>query len=279
MIQVGQKVYSILYGGRHGVVYAIHGEQRPQSVGSIAGILSIGGNAEFDIVFDDGTESRGLPEAILYGVQWKIFDEIVSAEEIKAMREFATSEDARKDAEAKKEAEAFSAAVSALRADPLYSELQQTGPENTTHGGKLVAINVRRQLKAAFPGTKFSVKSTYDSLSVTWTDGPTTAQVKAITMPYKAGYYDGGEDMYQFERSPWSSVFGSVKYIDNTRKHSVEAMTAAVQNAHKSGGFPLAEVKVSEWDGHAYVERLEHWHNKSIDDYLEKTGDYEKIAA
>lgn len=29
IVEVGQRVHSILYGGRNGIVYAIHGEQRP----------------------------------------------------------------------------------------------------------------------------------------------------------------------------------------------------------------------------------------------------------
>ena len=32
MRQIGTRVHSILYGGRTGVVYAIHGEQRPGMV-------------------------------------------------------------------------------------------------------------------------------------------------------------------------------------------------------------------------------------------------------
>ena len=195
MIQIGQRVYSGLYGGRYGVVYAIHGEQRPQTVGGIAGILRIGGNAEFDIVFDDGTETHKLPETILYGVQWNIHDEVVSTDEIKRMREFCASEMAREEVEAKKIAEEFKAAVDALRANPEFTALQQTRPENKAHGGKLVTINVRRQLKSAFSDVKFSVTGNYDNLSVKWTDGPTTAQVEAITMKYKSGYSDGMSDM------------------------------------------------------------------------------------
>jgi Large polyvalent protein associated domain 30 len=68
-IVVGTRVHSILYGGRDGVVYAIHGEQSPSSVRSIGGFMQTGGRAEFDIVFDDGTETRHLPECIIRGVQ------------------------------------------------------------------------------------------------------------------------------------------------------------------------------------------------------------------
>jgi hypothetical protein len=145
---------------------------------------------------------------------------------------------AREEAEAKKIAEEFQAAVDALRANPEFTALQQAGPENKAHGGKLVAINVRRQLKSAFSDVKFSVTSSYDNLSVKWTDGPTTAQVEAITMKYKSGYSDGMSDMYEYVDSPWNTVFGNVKYVENSRRYSVQAMTDAVEPVHKTKGLP-----------------------------------------
>jgi hypothetical protein len=57
--------------------------------------------------FDDGTESRQLPESVLYGVQWKIFTDIAS-----------TDETARKTAEEKKRSEEFATSVAALKVDP-----------------------------------------------------------------------------------------------------------------------------------------------------------------
>jgi hypothetical protein len=80
-------------------------------------------------------------------VQWKIFDEVVSAEEIQSMREFCTSETARKEVEAKQKAEKFVADVLALKGDKKDSHLQQAGGDSP-YGSKLVAINLRRELKA-----------------------------------------------------------------------------------------------------------------------------------
>lgn len=281
MIQVGQKVYCGLYGGRYGVVYAIYGEQRPQSVGSIAGIVRVGGNAEFGIVFDDGTESPRLPETILYGVQWRIYEDVADADTIKRMREFCASETARKDAEAKKKAEEFKAAVDALRANPDYAELQQTGPDTKASGGKLVAINIRRQLKSAFPKHKFSVTSDYSSVTVKWTDGPTKSEVEKITQNYSAGYFDGMDDMYHHVDSPWNTVFGDVKYINTSRSHSVEAMTRAVEDAHQKG-YPMVTVKASDYDGRAVIVEardMEHWHQVAINEFLERIGEPEGNAS
>lgn len=60
------------------------------------------------------------------------------------------------------------------------------------------AAIVRKALKEAFPGVKFSVKSkTYSmgaSMSVAWTDGPNIAQVEAVTNRFEGSYFDGMQD-------------------------------------------------------------------------------------
>ena len=57
---------------------------------------------------------------------------------------------------------------------------------------------IRQSLKEAFPGVKFSVRSsTYSggaSISVSWTDGPNAAQVESITKGFKAVYFDSSID-------------------------------------------------------------------------------------
>ena len=150
-IEIGTRIHSILYGGRDGVIYAIHGHQSPQSVRSLGGgVMMMGGSANFDIVFDNGTETRGLPECILRGVQWRIYADVARPEEIAVLREHATSEGERKRLEAAEAAKKFAAEVEALRVDPRYSKLKKTGENDG--GGKLVAANLRIELKAAFPG-------------------------------------------------------------------------------------------------------------------------------
>jgi hypothetical protein len=262
MIQIGQKIYSILYGGRYGVVYAIHGEQRP------SGIVSYGGNATFDIVFKNGTETKMLPESILHGVQWQIFDEVVSADEIKQMRELAASEIVRKAAEAKEKFQKFSAAVEALRANPAYGALQQTGQGKSIYCTKLAAINIRRQLKAEFPGVKFSVRTNdCEAVRVVWMDGPTGAEVRSIVQKYQRGYFDGMNDIYEYTSSPWTAVFGSAKYVNEQRQHSVEALTKAVETVCKEHGWPIVEVKTG-FDGGAWVNLGDHNMDRILSDYL-----------
>jgi Large polyvalent protein associated domain 30/Large polyvalent protein associated domain 29 len=276
MIRIGQKIHSILYGGRDGVVYGIKGEQRPQTIGSICGVLSFGGNAEFDIVFENGTISHRLPESILHGVQWHIYSEVVSALEIQTMLDFAASETIRREAEAKKKAEAFSAAVAALRADPKYKHLQQTGPQNGVHSSKLVAINIRRELKAAFPGVKFSVRVDHHSeVITTWMDGPIPSEVRKTVDKYAGGHFDGMHDIYEHRDSPWTTVFGSSQYVTTTRKHSLAALTCAVEKVCKDFGWTPVPVRTWE-DGSAWVNLGDYDKDRILGEYL--AGRYQVIS-
>lgn len=82
------------------------------------------------------------------------------------------------------------------------------------------AENIRRELKAAFPGTAFSVKtksfSMGNDISVTWTDGPTTAEVDAITDGYQYGQFDGSDDSYNHTRD-YDWLKGGAKYVMTQR--------------------------------------------------------------
>lgn len=64
---------------------------------------------------------------------------------------------------------------------------------------------IRTELKDAFPGIKFRVKSESfsmgNSVDIYWTDGPTSEQVSAITGKFQYGHFDGMTDMYEFSNS------------------------------------------------------------------------------
>lgn len=96
----------------------------------------------------------------------------------------------------------------------------------STEGGPLIAAakNIRIELKAAFPGVKFSVKTSRysmgNSIDINWTDGPTNDQVSAITCRYEAGSFDGMTDCYNYEHSAWTDAFGEGKYVHTRREYS-----------------------------------------------------------
>ncbi len=94
-LKVGQRVHSILYGGRDGVIYAIEGGQRPDSIsGPGLDRFAKGGMAMIRVVFED--HQMYVPESAIKGVQWLIMGEIVSRTEVeKALAEAAAAEDTR----------------------------------------------------------------------------------------------------------------------------------------------------------------------------------------
>ena len=65
-----------------------------------------------------------------------------------------------------------------------------------------VAKIIRKELKAAYPDTKFSVRSSRyaggSSIRVHWTDGPTDGQVKQITSKYEGATFDGMIDLQSY---------------------------------------------------------------------------------
>lgn len=243
-VVVGTRLHCILYGGRNGTVFAIHGQQRPETIRSLfGGAGCAGGAATFDIVFDDGTISKRIPEAIARGVQWRIFPEIwgqnrivdalVKAEEIAA---------ANAAAAAAKSA-AFAADVDRLTTAPDFSHLTRCNPSNG-RDGKLVGANIRAELKKRFPGVKFSVrKSDYSSVCVNWIDGPTTSQVDDVVSPFKGGRFDSSQDLSSFENSPFIAVFGGVQYLSTTREFSNALIERAIDLVFSDYAGNLSETK------------------------------------
>lgn len=212
-IVIGTRIHCILYGGRDGQVVEIRGSQSPSSVrGLFGGAIVTGGNAEFDAIWDDGTESRRVPECIVRGVQWKLLDEpIVTQEGIELARANARMETKRRGEAQAARAAAFSAKAQAFRVDPAFAHLSQ---EKGIYSWKLAAKNIRADLKKYFAGVKFSVRSSHDSIDIRFRAGSTTrAAVKAITDKFVTGYYDSLSDCHLSQDSPFNVVFGGVEHI------------------------------------------------------------------
>lgn len=213
MIKLGTRVYTNLYNYGAGIVVAIHGEQNPESVrNAFNGVVGMGGNAEFTIIFADGRSSYRLPECILHGVQWQILDEEpADATEIEQAKAKAAQykDEAQRKAEAK--AQAKEEARQALRSDPEYAHLIQL---DRYSGGKEVAKNVRRELKKHFPGIKFSVRSDYNTVRVSFSDETINQrEVEDKVDIFEEGHFNGMEDIYERSDAPFNDVYGGVKFV------------------------------------------------------------------
>lgn len=231
IIQVGQRVSCSLSHAGQGTVIEIIGEQNPSSCRNIARSVGVaGGRAHFHIVWDNGNRSQGVPESLLRGsIQWRVFDEVYSPEAVERAKHHAAHVERQRSA-AKAEAErTYQAEKAALDADPELACLARI--ENGADDSKIAAANVRKLLRKHFKGVKFSVrKGSYDSFTVRWTDGPTKREVNAIVERFKAGQFDGMDDSYNYRRTPWTDLFGSVKYVFVARAVSDALVSRAIES-------------------------------------------------
>ena len=232
-ITIGQRISCGFHWAGRGIVYAIHGEQNPQSIKTLAGgAIVSGGRASFDVVFDNGHDLRQVSEAIIRGVQWRILWEkpLASMGEIQDALNFAEAERIREKTE------------ETLQKDALETERERIRKE---HGAFLKPVapgeystaalgskNLKKELTRAFPCVKFSVKSdTYsggDAIRVSWTRGPTTKQVEEISNKYQEGSFNSMEDLYETDReNVWPEVFGGAKYVSESR-HFPEDLREAI---------------------------------------------------
>lgn len=246
-IEVGRKVYTNLYARGPGVIYAVHGAPGVVKAWNVGGVMHGGGSCHVDIVFESGGRSLQLPECILLGVQWRLIDEVVGAERIAELLANAASHEASEKAKAEEDKKAYAAAKVKAQAENKHLLLA-----SEVKGGALQAAakNIRIELKAAFPGIKFSVRtdrfSGGDSIDVSWTDGPNSAQVDAIINKYAAGYFNGMEDIYESVRSPWTDLFGDAKYVHSRRENSDAAIAAAIRTVKAVYAGNLAQRGIEE---------------------------------
>jgi hypothetical protein len=276
-IVIGTRVHCTLYGGRDGIVFAIRGRQTPSNCNSFGGVIATGGSASFDIVWENGTQSAAVPESLVRcSVQWRILPGIAPLEEVQALCGLAVLEENRRADEQAEKTRKMAEAIAALRADSQYAHLKQTTP-NGYGSAALAAGNIRAELKKAFPGIKFSVRSkTFsggDSIDVSWIDGPLTSQVENIARKYSAGSFNGMEDIYEYSKSAWTAVFGDAKYVHCARSHGAEALKEAVREVCMQYGWDLMKVE-SHLDGSAYLPSDNHDRYRLIYDFIEKRHQY-----
>lgn len=121
---------------------------------------------------------------------------------------------------------------------------------NPNSDKKIVADNIRTELKRNFPGLKFSVKKhSYSCYHVEWTDGATVEEVEKIVDKFQGGNFNGMEDIYEYRTTPFTSLFGSVQYVF-TNRHISEGKYLLVA---KSYGFECADM--TEYNNIQYDKR------------------------
>jgi hypothetical protein len=245
-VYVGQRVHSILYGGRDGIISAIHGVQRPETIQNLGGgVIVTGGAASIDVVFDSYI-SRGIPESIIRGVQWYILNVIENTKTIEAaIKKALQAENLSKQRE-KEKAERRSREREELPGH--YPHLIPASKAGNSSSHALGAKNIKKELLRTFPGVKFSVRSDCfsggNSIDVSWTDGPTEKEVEKVIGKYQEGHFNGMEDLYEYNRdNVFPDVFGGAKYVHSQRSESKELRTTAAATL----GYDLDEENFDKW--------------------------------
>lgn len=182
-----------------------------------------GGEAKYDVVFDNGTLSQ-VPECIIRGVQWRILCEepVASEQEINTALANVELVQAQKTAAANLAKQRFEA--ERLR---LIDE-NEFGLEvlNGYAPASKVAKNIRLVLKKTYgKDVKFSVKSSsYGSVGISWIDGPTSSEVDKLLSMFKNGSFNSMEDMYEYNKTPFVDAFGGVEYLNTNRTSTPESI-------------------------------------------------------
>jgi hypothetical protein len=93
----------------------------------------------------------------------------------------------------------------------IYEKCRDSRDENgqAALASKDVAKILRARFADLFPGVKFSIRSDYNSVNVSWVDYPPSRQVEEILCEYKFGGFDGMIDM-AYSGKNWLHPDGSM---------------------------------------------------------------------
>ena len=143
-----------------------------------------------------------------------------------------------------------------FRAERRAARKAETSPFSQTPKAEVIyittaatACELRNVLKAAFPQTKFSVRSSEysmgSSIDVSWTDGPTHAQVNPILDCFESAGFDGMQDLKtSLPPSLWRGhrVRWGADYVHGSRHESFETLKQAALVTAFECDLPLLEI-------------------------------------
>ncbi len=224
-----------------------------------------------DVVLTDGRllnacEFIQTPDTAGPGDRLITEEGIATPEEIAALLSNATAEADRKLAEQAAAQAAFATTRAKIMADNpkliTYEQAQAAGRK--LYGVTLAAHNLRTLLKQQYPGTKFRVTtekySGGNSMTVRWTDGPTTKAIDALADRFSGGSFNGMEDIYENHDSPWH-VFGEARYIHTYHEYSDAVLAAAIARAGYADQVTVEQYRTG------YADRsAAHWINNALNE-------------
>ncbi len=202
--------------------------------GAVVKVIPSTWGESYELALNDGRKFRveGTSFSAGPGCRFFVAPGMATAEEIAGLLANVAIVEAKAKADDEAEEVARAKEVDRLKAEYAYLE-QGYGPT-------VAARNLRKLLKAKFPGVKFSVTisrfSGGDSMSVRWTDGPTRDAVSEFSELFSGGDFDGQDDSYTYSRAPFAELFGSAKYVSTTRYTSDAMISRAIEEL--KGEYP-----------------------------------------
>jgi hypothetical protein len=120
--------------------------------------------------------------------------------------------------------------------------------ETISISGKETKKHIAEALKAVFPGFRFGLTSDFDSVRISWVDGPLAQDVQKVLNRFES--YTRVLSVTDFERATgyeWKgSVYVGAKYLNTSRQLSEERRTTIVTFMDELDGNSYIEAKVYE---------------------------------
>lgn len=118
---------------------------------------------------------------------------------------------------------------------------------------------IRKELKKAFPGTIFAVRSESfsmgDAVRVGYTDAMPETEVRKITDKYEYGQFNGAIDMYEITNS--RSDIPQVKYVSVNREISTDVINKTENELASRYGIDIN-------DDLAWRDKLGMWKQQAV---------------
>ncbi len=117
------------------------------------------------------------------------------------------------------------------------------------------AAAIRAELKVNFPDVKFSVTSDSfaggNSVSVSWTDGPTSRQVKEFTSKYQYGSFNGMDDIYEYTNSrediPQAKYVQESRTMSDSKREEIRNKIANEWNIERMSDYEISNLVYREF--------------------------------
>lgn len=152
---------------------------------------------------------------------------VLSLDELRDRRRLVQKEISQRHAQEIATNVALEAATAQIIANPANSSLIEV---SNGSAAKTAVKNIRILLKRNFPGVKFSVRMPYyGSVCIAWEDGAPENAVIAVISCFKHGSFNGMNDCYEYNHSPFNDLYGGVSYISTSRKKSDALIAKAIE--------------------------------------------------